>query len=170
MKRTREEPVCRGHGEQGALANKRNADAFAHALASTIREIWAAGYISRRDLADELNQRRIRTARRGRWHYTSVVRILKRLGLLTWGVGVRKQTKKRAADMRAEALASTIAKIHSAGFVSLNAITRELNRRAIPTPQGGKWYPTSVKRLLQRLQGRNPPRATRAAVRASKRR
>ena len=54
--------------------------------------------------------------------------------------------------MRAKALASTVAKIQNAGFVSINAITRELSEREIPTPKGGKWHPTSVKRLLQRLK------------------
>ena len=59
-------------------------------------------------------------------------------------------TSKEACRGRAsEALAPTIAKIQNAGFVSLNAITRELSEREIPTPQGGKWHPTSVKRLLQ---------------------
>ena len=48
--------------------------------------------------------------------------------------------------------ASTIAKIQNAGFVSINVITRELSEREIPTPKGGKWHPTSVKRLLQRLK------------------
>jgi hypothetical protein len=62
------------------------------------------------------------------------------------------QAKKLAAVARAEALAPTIAKIQSAGFVSINAITRELSEREIPTPKGGKWHPTSVKRLLQRLE------------------
>ena len=81
--------------------------------------------------------------------------MLKQLGLLTWGDGARVnngQAKKLAADARAEALAPTIAKIQSAGFVSINAITRELSEREIPTPKGGKWHPTSVKRLLRRLK------------------
>ena len=77
------------------------------------------------------------------------------MGLLTGGVGARinnGQAKKHAADARAEALAPTIATIQDAGFVSINAITRELHAREIPTPQGGKWHPSSVKRLLRRLQ------------------
>jgi hypothetical protein len=46
----------------------------------------------------------------------------------------------------------TIAKIQSAGFVSIQAITRELHEREIPTPKGGHWHPTTVKRLLRRLR------------------
>jgi hypothetical protein len=75
----------RGHGGHGALANKRAADSRAHALASTIRKLMAAGTLSRRALADELNRRRIPTARGGSWHYTTVVRMLTRLGLITKG-------------------------------------------------------------------------------------
>jgi Recombinase len=56
-------------------------------------------------------------------------------------------------------LASTIAKIQTAGFISINAITRELIEREIPTALGGKWHSTSVKRLLRRLKRLEPPRA-----------
>jgi hypothetical protein len=81
--------------------------------------------------------------------------MLKRLGLLTWGIDARinnGQAKMHAADVRAKAMAPTIAKIQNAGFVSIHAITRELREREIPTAQGGHWHPSGVKRLLQRLQ------------------
>jgi hypothetical protein len=73
----------------GPLAGKRAADSRAHALASTIRKLLAAGFVSRRALAYELNRRGIPTARGGRWHYTTVVRMLTRQGLLTSGKGGR---------------------------------------------------------------------------------
>jgi hypothetical protein len=144
-----------GSGLSGSQIIKRRAELHAAAYASTIQELRSAGFVSRRALAGELNRRAIPTARGGRWHYTTVVRMLKQLGLLTWGDGARVnngQAKKLAADAQAEALAPTIAKIQSAGFVSINAITRELSKRGIPTPKGGKWHPTSVKRLLPRLE------------------
>jgi hypothetical protein len=75
-----------GHG---SLANKRAADVRARALASILREIQAIGFIGRRAQADELNRRGVPTVRGGRWHRTTVERMLKRLGLLTWGVGAR---------------------------------------------------------------------------------
>jgi hypothetical protein len=81
--------------------------------------------------------------------------MLQRLGLLTWGIGARINNglaAKQAADVRAEALGPTIRKLQKAGFVSINAMARELNEQEIPTAQGGKWHPTSVKRLLQRLK------------------
>ena len=71
----------RRRGGHGALALKQAADSRAHALAPTIRKLIAAGFVSRHALADELNRRGIPTARGGSWHYTTVVRMLTRLGL-----------------------------------------------------------------------------------------
>ena len=144
---------CR-RGQHGALAVKRAADSRAHALASTIRELKAAGFVSRRALAGELNRRRIPTARGGSWHYTTVVRMLTRLGLITLGKGRTniRLAHKQAADARAKALASTIRKLRKAGFVAIKAIARELNERRIPTAKGCKWHPSSTWRLLQRLE------------------
>src|SRR5713226_10317203 len=110
----------RRRGVHGPLALKRAADSRALALATTIRELRAAGFISRRALADELNRRGIPTARGGSWHYTTVVRMLTRLGLLTSGKGGRINTglaHKKAADARAEAFGPTIRKLRKAGFV-----------------------------------------------------
>jgi len=107
----------------------------------------AADFVSQRALAHELNRRRIPTARGGRWHYTTVKRLLFRLGLITYG-----RTSKHAADVRAEGLRSTILELRTAGFVSNKAIARELNAREIPTARGGKWHTTSVGRLLHRLE------------------
>ena len=115
----------------------------------------AAGFVSRRALAAELNRRGTPTARGGRWHYTTVVRVLRRLGLLTSGVGARihnGQAGQRGADEQAKALASTIREIQARGLDSLGAMARELNARDIRTARGSKWQPTSVRRLLQRLE------------------
>ena len=59
---------------------------------------------------------------------------------------------KHAANMRARALSVVIQDIRAAGFISYNSVTRELNRRGVPTLRHGKqWYPTTVSRLLVRL-------------------
>jgi hypothetical protein len=124
-------------------------------LVSIIRKLKAAGFVSRRALADELNRRGIATARGGSWHYTTVVRLLTRLGLLAPGKGARihnGRAGKQAADEQAKALASTIRALQAKGIVSFNAIARELNAPEIPTVLGGKWHPTSVSRLLRRLE------------------
>jgi DNA invertase Pin-like site-specific DNA recombinase len=67
-------------GKQRAKENRVAADAHAKALGPTIRELRAAGIISVRAIAAELNDREVPTARGGEWHATSVVRLLGRLG------------------------------------------------------------------------------------------
>src|SRR3979490_2696003 len=154
-------PMVRGktssrrRGIHGALANKRAADSRASALVPTIRELRAAGFISRRALADELNRRGIPTARGGRWHYTTVVRMLSRLDLLasfTAGRIKNGQGGNHPADAKAMALASTVRELQAKGLDTFGAIARELNAQEIPTARGGQWHPTSVGRLLQRLE------------------
>ena len=68
----------------------------------------AAGFVSQRELAAELNQRGVPTALGGSWHCTTVARMLTRLGLITSGKRNIGRTNKQAADTRAKALASTI--------------------------------------------------------------
>jgi hypothetical protein len=141
-----------------ALANKRAADSHARALVPTIRELRAAGFVSRRSLAGELNRRGIPTARGGRWHSTTVVRMLTRLGLKTHGNPMinNGQALKRAADARAKVLAPTIRALQGRGLVSLKSIARELNERGIPAARGGKWHLPSVTRLLRRVERLEP--------------
>src|SRR5260370_41027731 len=105
MEQARGKTSSRRNGIRGGLAGKRAADSRALALATTIRALRAAGFISRRALADELNRRRIPTARGGRWQYPTVVRIQTRLGLLTPAKGARinnGQANKPVADARAK--------------------------------------------------------------------
>jgi len=137
----------------GALANKRAADSRSLALLATIRKLMAAGFVSQRGLANELNRRGIATARGGNWHRNTVLRMLRRLDLLTSGQdGIDNElTSKRAADARAETFGPTIRKLRKAGFVSIKAIAGELNQRGVAAPRGGKWHLTTVTRLLRRL-------------------
>src|SRR5580693_7239462 len=61
-------------------------------------------------------------------------------------------TDMHAANTRALALSAVMQEIRAAGFISYNAVSRELNRRQVPTLRGGKrWYPTTVSRVLVRL-------------------
>jgi len=58
-----------------------------------------------------------------------------------------------AANLRARALAPIVREIWAAEFMSYNAVSRELNRRNVPTLRGGKqWYPMTAGRLLVRLE------------------
>jgi hypothetical protein len=100
---------------------------------------------------DELNRRGIPTSRGGSWHYTTIVRMLTRLGLLKGGRINNGLASKQGANARAKALASTIRALQAKGLVSFSAIARELNEQEIPTALGGKWHPASVSRLLRRL-------------------
>jgi hypothetical protein len=135
----------------GATANQLVANYRAAALAPTIRGFMAAGFISYQALADELNRRRIPTPLGGSWHRTTIVRMVARLGLTTSDNRNSGRTSKPAANVRAEAFSSTIQNLRKAGFVSVSAVARELNRRGITTPQGAMWRLTTVSRLLERL-------------------
>jgi len=64
---------------------------------------------------------------------------------------------KLAANLHARALSAVIQELRAAGFVSYNAVARELNRRQVPTFRHGKrWYPTTVSRLVVRLSKMKP--------------
>jgi DNA-binding HxlR family transcriptional regulator len=112
----------------------------------------AAGFVSQPALANELNRRETPTRLGGKWHRTTVARVLARLGLVTNGRINNGLAHKRAAEVRAKALALTIRKLRRAGFVSSRVIARELNEREIPTARDGKWHTSTVKRLLRRLE------------------
>jgi hypothetical protein len=58
---------------------------------------------------------------------------------------------KQAAYSRANALASIIHELMAAGFLSRLTLAAELNRRGIPTAQGGRWHDNTVVRMLSRL-------------------
>jgi len=107
-------------GMRGVLGGKRAADARALAMLPTIRKLVAAGFVSQRVLANELNRRGIPGAGGGRWHRTSVTRMLTRLGQLTSGQDrtYNGLTSKRVADVRAEAFGPTIRQLRKAGFAS----------------------------------------------------
>ena len=142
----------------GPLALKRAADTRALALLPTIRKLMAAGFVSQRSLVIELNRRGIPGSVGGRWHRTSVARMLARLDLLMSGRGgiYNELASKRVVDVRAEAFGPTIRKLRKMGFVSIQAIARELNEREIPTARGGKWHLTTVTRLLHCLERMEP--------------
>jgi hypothetical protein len=76
-------PMSMSVAEARAAINARSqagADAFATAVAPTIRQTQAAGAKSLREIAAVLNARGIATARRGRWEAETVANILRRVG------------------------------------------------------------------------------------------
>jgi DNA invertase Pin-like site-specific DNA recombinase len=58
---------------------------------------------------------------------------------------------KAKADARAADLADTVKELQASGSASLRAIADGLDARGIPTAKGGKWAPTQVMRLLERI-------------------
>jgi Recombinase len=131
---------------------KSAADARALVMLPTIRMLIAAGFVSQRGLANELNRRGIPGAVGGRWHRTTVVRMLRRLDLLMSQRGINSElVSKSVVDVRAESLRPTIRKLRKSGFGSIKAIAAKLNDQGIAAPRGGKWHLTTVTRLLERL-------------------
>lgn len=61
------------------------------------------------------------------------------------------------ADAHAARLAPVIAKLRQDGHASLGRLADELNKGGFATPRGGKWYPTSVRNLLSRLEVAHTP-------------
>jgi hypothetical protein len=61
------------------LENKRAADVRAEALDPTIRKLRKAGFVSIKAIAGELNERGVAAPRGGKWHLTTVTRLLERL-------------------------------------------------------------------------------------------
>jgi hypothetical protein len=151
MKTARGQTSSRKNGILGALAGRRAADSRARTLASTLRELLAAGFVSQSALAKELNRREVPTRNGGKWHRTTVARMFARLGLVTNGRINNGLWHTQAADRRAKALAPTIRKLRRAGIVSGKSIARELNEREIPTARDHKWHKSTVRRLLRRL-------------------
>jgi hypothetical protein len=63
---------------RATAGNRDKADRFAAAILPIIDQIRAGGTTTLTDIASELNARRIRTARGGRWYPTTVKNILER--------------------------------------------------------------------------------------------
>lgn len=55
------------------------------------------------------------------------------------------------ANTFAKSMEPTIQALRDEGFQSIRALTDELNRRAVPTANGGRWHVPTVHKLLSRL-------------------
>lgn len=72
--------VWGAHGKIQAKTNRISANKYAESLRSVFLELWVDGYNTPKSLAEELNKRVIPGQRGGRWHPTSVKRVIERLG------------------------------------------------------------------------------------------
>ena len=65
-------------GARGAQTQRAAADAFAANVLPLVRQLQAAGATTPRAIAAALNERRVRTARGGEWHDSTVRNLLQR--------------------------------------------------------------------------------------------
>ena len=59
---------------------------------------------------------------------------------------------KQQAQVFADALRPLILELRAEKRRGPKAIAQELNKREVPTRNGGKWHPMTVRRLMQRLE------------------
>jgi DNA invertase Pin-like site-specific DNA recombinase len=59
---------------------------------------------------------------------------------------IKAQAQERAANLQA-----VISDMRARGISSVRGLAEQLNADEILTPRGGKWHPTSVARLLERI-------------------
>lgn len=61
-------------------------------------------------------------------------------------------TNRKAADDFAHKLSPVLSKFRKRGIISIRAVSKELNRKGVPTFRvGGKWHPNTVYTLMNRL-------------------
>jgi DNA invertase Pin-like site-specific DNA recombinase len=66
---------------------------------------------------------------------------------------VLSKANKKVAEDFANKLAPLIMRLKNRGIVTVRAVSKELNRKGIPTfCVGGKWHPSTVYALLNRLK------------------
>ena len=71
---------------------------------------------------------------------------LRRYGNAAGVAAIKAKADQHAADLR-----PVVEEIRTAGTTSNKGLARELNRLGVLTPRGGRWHPTGVARLLERL-------------------
>ena len=71
-----------------------------------------------------------------------------------WGTygQVLAAKNRHEAQVSAESLRPLIFELKLNGCRGPKALAEELNKREVPTRNGGKWHPMTVRRLMQRLE------------------
>lgn len=75
-----------------------------------------------------------------------------RLGGLRDATMKRNEVVRANADARAKKIESIVAPLRQGG-ATLRQIADALNAASVPTARGGQWHPTTVKLVLERLEG-----------------
>jgi DNA invertase Pin-like site-specific DNA recombinase len=126
---------------------------FDRALLPVIEEIRAAGIVSFKQIASELNTRGIAGFKGGQWGAHVVEKLLYRSNRPVFDhafpeLKISAQRRQSADQIRAAAVLPTIIELWNDGRTSPGMIASELNRRRIPAVRGGKWYDATVTALL----------------------
>jgi DNA invertase Pin-like site-specific DNA recombinase len=67
------------------------------------------------------------------------------------GRQIAAAVRSKAAHMKAQDVAATIAEIDATGSMSLRQIAQALDARSIPAPRGGNWSSVQVSRIRDRI-------------------
>lgn len=105
-----------------------------------------AGCYSRREIAAYLNSNGFCTTRGRPWGPSQVHRAMQRLSQQN----VRISSK--SGVFSSNEIARHVAQARQEGYDSLREIAGYLNLRGVLTSRGLEWYPTSVSRMLRRLE------------------
>jgi DNA invertase Pin-like site-specific DNA recombinase len=62
-------------------------------------------------------------------------------------------SRRAAMVARAGAVAPLLKQLSAEGIIGAREVAAELNRRGVPAPRGGVWYPQQVRRVHQALAG-----------------
>jgi DNA invertase Pin-like site-specific DNA recombinase len=69
------------------------------------------------------------------------------------GAKASADARSMSADHRAHAVLPAIEELRAAGASSLHQLATGLNAKGVPTPRGGAWTATAVRRALARTEG-----------------
>ena len=89
-----------------------------------------------------------KVARDGQWDRNASHHLVPGAGQKAAAAAAKAQAARRAED-----LADAVAELRAAGHTSLRAIAEGLNERGVPTPRGATWGASSVRNLLERVDG-----------------
>ena len=67
------------NGKKLAVANKEKAMQFAAGMAPLVRQLQSAGYVTVKQLADQLNSLGIPSPGNGKWHASNMFKVLKNM-------------------------------------------------------------------------------------------
>lgn len=67
------------------------------------------------------------------------------------------EARQAGAAEHAHSVAGDVAELRGQGVTSLEGLARALNDRGVAAPRGGQWHPTSVSRLLARIDAQGAP-------------